>query len=169
MGSALGGTQRKENVNMLTPEQSSAFSQTVSQVGPEAIQALMQSLGGMGQEEMQDLFQQSYVDPAMQAFQQQMIPSIQQSFGDANAGSSSALNQALAQGASNLSTQLGGQYGQFVQGQQNRQLGALSRFMPLLTNQTFSPQFQQKQGWLSPLIGAGGNAFGGWLGGPSKQ
>ena len=92
----------------------------------------------------------------MQALQQKILPGIQQRFSDLNAGSSSALNQALAQSATDLSTSLGSQYGQFLQGQQGRQLQALSQFLPMLTQQTFQPQFQQNQGILGPLLQAGG-------------
>lgn len=103
---------------------------------------------------MDEIFQKSYVDPAMQTYQQQVLPSIQQRFVDANAGASSALNQALSQSASDLSTALGAQYGQFFEGQQNKQLQAMSQFLPLLTGQTFQPVFQQKQGLGGPLLDA---------------
>lgn len=110
----------------------------------------------MGQEQMDEIFQKSYVDPAMQTFEQQIVPGIQQRFTDANASSSSALNQALAQSAGDLSTSLGSQYGQFFQNQQQQQLQALNQFLPLMTGQTFSPLIQQQQGILGPLIQAGG-------------
>jgi len=124
----------------------------------------MQSLGGFlqpqGPEGYQDMFQQMYVDPAMQTFEQQVLPSIQQRFTDANAGSSSALNQALAQSASDLSTSLGSQFGQFMQGQQSNQLTALSQFLPLLTGQTFSPIIQERQGIAGPLAAGVGQGLG---------
>ena len=107
-------------------------------------------------EDYQDVFQKSYVDPAMMAMERQIIPGIQQRFVDAGAGSSSALNQALAQSATDLSTSLGSQYGQFLQGQQQNQLNALNMFGQLGTQQTFSPLIQQQQGILGPLINAGG-------------
>lgn len=152
---------------MLTPEQQQLFSSTLKQLGPD----FMQSLGGFmqpqSQEDMDSTFQKSYVDPAMQTFEQRAVPGIQQAFSDANAGSSSALNQALAQGASDLSTSMGSQYGQFQQGQQNQQLQALSQFLPLLTGQTFSPLIQQQQGLAGPLIGAAGQiGAGAMMGSP---
>lgn len=96
----------------------------------------------------------------MKAYQQNVLPSIQQSFADMNASSSSALNQALAQSASDLSTSLGSQYGQFYQGQQNQQLNALNSLLGLLTAQTAQPIVQQKQGIAGPLLGLGASAFG---------
>jgi len=124
----------------------------------------MQSMSGFlqpqGPEGYEEMFQQYYVDPAMQSFNQQVMPAIQQRFADANAGSSSALNQALAQSASDLSTSLGSQFGQFMQGQQANQLTAMSQFLPLLTGQTFSPMIQQRQGLAGPLAQGLGQAAG---------
>lgn len=141
---------------MLTPEQEQLFSQTLEQLGPDFLSTFSSFLQPQGPEGYQDVFQQAYVDPAMQALQTQIAPAIQQRFADVGAGSSSALNQALAQSATDLSTSIGSQYGQFLQGQQQQQLGALGQFMPLLGQQTFSPQFQQHQGILGSLMGAGG-------------
>lgn len=167
MGKTLmGGSTHTGNISMLTPEQQELFSSTLTQLGPD----FMKSLGGFLQpqsvEDYQGLFQQTYVDPAMKAMQQQVIPGIQERFGEMNAGSSSALNQALAQSATDLSTSLGAQFGQFMQGQQANQLSALSQFLPLLTNQTFSPMIQQRQGILGPLIGAAGQIGGAKMMGP---
>lgn len=114
--------------------------------------------------DFQDLFQQAYVDPAMLTFEQQVLPAIQERFVGANAGSSSALNQALAQSATDLSTMLGSQMGQFYQGQQQLgqqgQLGALSALQGSLGQKQFDPIIQQQQGILGPLIGAAGQAAG---------
>ncbi len=141
---------------MLTPEQQALFSSFLTGLGPDAMATFGNLLQPMGQEQMDEVFQKAYVDPAMQTFEQQMIPAIQQRFTDANAGSSSALNQALAQSAGDLSTALGSQYGQFFQNQQQQQLQAINQFLPLLTGQTFSPLIQQQSGILGPLIGAAG-------------
>lgn len=141
---------------MLTPEQQSLLSGALTGLGPDAMSTFGSFLQPIGQDQMQDIFQQSFVDPAMQTFEQQIVPGIQQRFTDANASSSSALNQALAQSAGDLSTALGSQYGQFFQNQQQQQLQALNQFLPLITGQTFSPLIQQQQGILGPLIGAGG-------------
>lgn len=141
---------------MLTPEQQQLYSQALEQLGPDFLGALGQFLQPQNVEDYQDVFQQSYVDPAMQAYDRQILPSIQQRFVDANAGSSSALNQALAQSATDLSTSLGSQFGQFMQGQQQNQLQAINQFLPLLTGQTFSPLIQQQKGILGPLLQAGG-------------
>lgn len=124
------------------------------------MQSMGQFLQPQGIEDYQDVFQQTYVDPAMQAFNTQVVPGIQQRFGDANAGSSSALNQALAQSASDLSTSLGSQFGQFMQSQQANQLTAMSQFLPLLTGQTFSPLIQERAGLAGPLVSGVGQGLG---------
>ena len=152
----MGGSTHEKNISMLTPEQQQLYSSTLTGLGPQFQQGFGNFMQPQSQEDMDALFQKSYVDPAMQTFEQRTIPGIQQAFSDANAGSSSALNQALAQGASDLSTSMGSQYGNFQQNQQQMQLQALMQFLPLLTNQTFSPLIQQKQGLAGPLIGAAG-------------
>ncbi len=111
---------------------------------------------GSSPEEMEKTFQKSYVDPAMRTLEQQTIPGVQQRFTEANAGSSSALNQALAQSAADVSTSLGSQYGQFVQGQQGLTMDAIKAFLPMLTQQTQQPVISQKQGLAGPGIGAAG-------------
>lgn len=73
---------------------------------------------------MEEAFKKGVVDPMMMQYNQQVLPSVQQRFVDANAGSSSALNQALASSANDLTTQLGGLYLPFMQGQQQTQLQA---------------------------------------------
>jgi len=103
------------------------------------------------------MFQKSVVDPTMQTYNQQIIPGIQQHFVDANASSSSALNQALTQSATDLGTMLGSQQLDFFKQQQANQLSALSGLGGLAGQQTFTPLISQKQGILGPLIGAGGS------------
>lgn len=146
---------------MLSPEQQQLFSQALGQLGPEAINTYSQFLQPMSQEDIQSSFQKSYVDPALQSFNQQFLPAIQERFMDS--GASSALNQALAQGAKDLSTSLGSQYGGFMERQRAQQLGASQGFLPSLTQQTFTPNIQQQQGILGPLIGAAGQAGAGYL------
>ncbi len=147
---------------MLTPEQKQQFSQFLGGLGPQAQETFGQFLQPQTPENMEAMFQKAYVDPAMRTFEQQVVPGIQQRFADVGAGSSSALNQALAQSASELSTSLGSQYGQMAQGQQQQQLQALSQFLPMLTGQTFAPQFHETQGILGPLIGAAGQVGAGY-------
>lgn len=93
----------------------------------------------------------------MQTYNQQIIPGIQQRFVDANASSSSALNQALTQSATDLGTMLGSQQLDFFKQQQANQLSALSGLGGLAGQQTFTPLISQKQGILGSLIGAAGN------------
>ena len=156
MGKTLmGGAKHTGNVSLLTKEQKAGLSQLLGAgLGPGA-DALTSVLQGLDPEVMEDIFQTRYVDPAMKVFEQQLVPGLQQQFLDVGAGSSSALNQALAQGATDLSTMLGSQYGQFVQGQQQNALGGLGLLSGLLQPGTFQPMIQQQQGLLGPLIQGG--------------
>lgn len=164
MGKTLtGSTEHKANISMLTPEQQQILNQTLEQLGPAFTENLGQFMQPMDQEQMDAQFQKMYVDPAMMAYDRNIVPGIQQRFTDANAGSSSALNQALAQSATDLSTSLGSAYGQFMQGQQQNQLNALGMFGSMLGQQTFNPIIQQNQGILGPLVGAGGQIGAGYM------
>lgn len=155
MGKTMtGGTTRKGNVSMLTPEQQQVFSSVLSGLGPQFQETLGGMIGGRSPEEMQSTFQQAYVEPATQAFEQQIVPGIQQRFVDVDAGSSSALNQALASSASNLATGLGTQFGQMQENDLQRQLQSLGLFQGMAGQQTFQPQFQQQEGIAGPLMQA---------------
>ncbi|MDX1532840.1 MAG: hypothetical protein R3230_01385, partial [Nitrosopumilaceae archaeon] len=116
------------------------------------------------QQSYEDIFQRTYVQPAMQTYQENILPAIQQRFVDLNAGSSSALNNALAESARNLSTQLGSQFGEFQQRQKfgdiQNQLSALGLFAPFITGQTMTPVVSQKEGWLGPVLSAAAQVAG---------
>jgi hypothetical protein len=129
---------------------------------PLAGNAFAQFLQPLDQESLQSAFQKGVVDPTMQTYNQQVIPGIQQRFVDANASSSSALNQALSQSAKDLSTSLGGQYLNFMQGQQQNTLGALGQLGGLAGQRTFSPIVSQQGGILGPLIAALGQIGAGY-------
>lgn len=130
----------------------------------------MQLLQGYNPMQMQDFFQNSLVQPTLQTYNEQVLPSIQQRFGDANAGSSSALNQALARSATDVSNSLSGQLsGLLLQGQQqgsSNQLNALSQILSLLGQRKFDPIIQGPQsGLLQDLLKGGVNAGAAYLGG----
>lgn len=125
-------------------------------MGQQGQQAYSQFLQPYNPQQYENLFQKSVVDPTMQTYNQQIIPGIQQHFVDANASSSSALNQALTQSATDLGTMLGSQQLDFFKQQQANQLSALSGLGGLAGQQTFTPLISQKQGILGPLIGAAG-------------
>ena len=143
------------NQSLITPQQQ----QYMNQAG----QGYGQMAQGMSPEEMQAAYQKSVVDPSMQTYNQQIVPGLQQRFVDAGAGSSSALNQALAGSAENLTTSLQGGYIPFMQGQQSNQLQALSGLGGLAGQRTFQPY--QQQGLLNSLIGAGGQLGAASIGG----
>ena len=158
-----GGTSHVGNIDLLTPEQKQLLSQAINTLGPQFVDSLSSLMGPQSQEQNQEVFQQSYVDPAMQMFEQQLMPSIQQRFVDANAGSSSALNQALSQGAKDISTSIGSQYGNFLQNQKQNQFQALGAMVPLISGKSFSPMIQQQQGILGPMLGAAGSVGAGMM------
>lgn len=141
-------------------------------MGQQAGQAYSQMLQPYDPAQYEDVFTRAVVDPAMQQFQQRIIPSIQQSFVDVGAGSSSALNQALGQSAQDLSTSLGSQYLDFFRQQQANRMAALGQLGGLAGQQQFQPLVSQTGGILGPLLGltgnllgAGGNVWGGYLAG----
>lgn len=154
----LGGSTHENNISLLTPQQQQVLGGILGQpgIGEQAGQAYSQFLQPYNPEQYQKMFEKSVEAPAMQFFQQKAIPAIQQSFVDANAGSSSALNQALAQGAADLSTSIGSQYGNFFNQQQANQLAALGGLGGLANQRQFSPLISQGGGILGPLIGAAG-------------
>ena len=97
----------------------------------------------------------------MKQFNEQVLPSIQQRFVDSNAGSSSALNQALARSAEGLGSGLGQEYGRFFQNQNDNQFKSLSGLGGLATQQQFQPMVGQSQGLLGSLLSALGQVGAG--------
>lgn len=162
MGKTLmGGATHEGNIDLLTPEQQQflggILGGPMSQLAGQAYQSFLQPYSA---EQYEDVFNKAVVDPAMMQYEQQVLPAIQQRFVDANAGSSSALNQALAQSAGDLTTQLGSQYLNFFNQQQANQLSALGGLGGLAGQQTFQPLVSQGGGILGPLIGAAGTIGG---------
>ena len=151
----MGGTEHVGNVGLLTPQQQNFLTQAMGGLG--------QMGQPMGPEQFGEMFQKSYVDPMQQILQRQIIPAIKEQFLGEESGSS-ALNQALAQSATDLTTALGSQYmGQYGQ-EQNRILQALGALGGLSGQRTFEPMIQQNQGILGPLIGSLGQLGGAYLG-----
>lgn len=162
MGKTLmGGVEHEGNVNLLTPEQQ----QFLSLIGTPGVAGGAQGayanfLQPVTPESYQEVFNKSVVEPAMQNYSRNVVPALQQRFVDANAGSSSALNQALAQSATDLTTSLGQQYGQFYQQGLANQLQALGLLGGLSSQRTFEPLISQSQGILGPILGLFGNVGG---------
>lgn len=150
----MGGTQLGQSADLLAPEQRQFLSGVLGNAAPQAGEAYSQFLQPQGMEDYQSLFEQSYINPAMQAFNRQVLPSIQQQFVDAGAGSSSALNQALAEAATDVTTNLGSQFGNFFQQQQQNKLGALGQLGGLSGQKTLEPTTEEIQGWLGPVLDA---------------
>lgn len=165
MGQSKGGGYTQ--LPTVSPEQLTLLQQLLSQAGNSLSQASQgyQSFlpGGQGG--------QAITNQANQNFQQNTLPSILNSFGS-GAKSSSALNQALAAGASNLNSNIAAQLAQM-------QLGAAQGLGNLGTQQASlgaqTPQFAylQKQPpfWQQALLGgiSGGSQLGSaFLGAPGR-
>lgn len=166
MGQTMMGSQGQ--TSLLSPEQQQFLGGALGGgIGGQAGQAYQQFLQPQSQEDMQGAFQKGVVDPMMQTYQQQTVPALQQRFVDANASSSSALNQALGQSAQDLTTSMGAQYLPFMQGQQQNTLQALSQLGGMAGQHTFQPY--REQGILSPLLEMLGRLGGGFLSRPSNS
>lgn len=104
----------------------------------------------------EDLFQKSVVEPSMKQYENQVLPTIQQRFGDANAGSSSALNQALSQSATDLQSALAGQRLNLQQNSSQNNLNVLAQLLQAAGTRQFDPIVQgPKQGLLPDIIKGG--------------
>jgi len=151
MGQTMMGSQGQ--TSLLSPEQQQFLGGALGGgLGGQAGQSYQQFLQPQSQEDMQGAFQKGVVDPMMQTFEQKTLPAVQQRFVDANASSSSALNQALGQSAQDLTTSLGSQYLPFMQNQSQNTLSALGQLGGMAGQRTFQPT--QTQGLASPLIDA---------------
>lgn len=156
----MGGATHEKNIDLLTPEQKKFLSGILGPAAGQASQAYSQFLQPYNPEQFQDFYQKSFIDPAQQVLERQLIPQIKENFLGLDESGSSALNRALAQSATDLSTSLGqGILGQYNQYQANR-LSALSGLGGLAGAQTFQPLISQQQGILGPLIGAGATLGG---------
>lgn len=150
----MGSNARQTGkADLMTPEQKDFLTSLLTGIGPLAQQAYPGLLEGYSEE----TFQKGVVDPAMKTYSQQILPSIDQRFTDANAGSSSALNQALVQSSEDLSNVLAGQRINYQQMMSQQQLSALSQILSLLGQRSFDPIVQgPTRGLASDLISAGG-------------
>jgi hypothetical protein len=103
-----------------------------------------------------DFYKKTFIDPAQQSLQRDIIPTIKENFMGLDESGSSSLNRALAQSATDLSGLLGqGMLGQYNQSNANR-LSALSGLGGLAGMNTFQPIISQQQGILGNVVGAAG-------------
>jgi len=166
MGKTLmGGISQEGNIDFLTPEQQAFLTNILGSQGGAANQAYGEFLQPSSPEQFQEFYQKSFIDPAQQALQRQIIPEIKENFLGLNESGSSALNRALAQSATDVSALLGqGMMGQYNQ-QQSNKLSALGGLGGLSGQRTFEPLINQQQGILGQLLGAAGTAGGMYFGG----
>lgn len=163
MGDLLfGGSERKEDIGLLTPEQQQFLSSILGPgISGQAGQAFQQLLGGTDPQQFEEMFQKSIVEPSVQDFQRKVVPGIKEQFLGLDESGSSSLNQALAQGATDLSTSIGSQRLNQFNTQQGNVLNALQQLIGASGQRTFQPQVEQQQGILGPIIQALGSIGGG--------
>lgn len=77
----------------------------------------------------EDVFQRQFVDPALQRFQSQVAPQIQQSFIASGQQRGTGLEDALTRAGVDLNTALASQFGEFQQAGQNRAMQALNQVL----------------------------------------
>lgn len=188
--SVLGGSTHEKNIELLSKDQKKFLSDILGSETKDAKKAYSDFLkksdspdvfsrkdldkflrpakdtyGRLMQEgDDEAAFKTGVVDPMMQQYKQQVLPGLQQRFVDANAGSSSALNQALASSANDLTTQMGQMYLPFKQSQQQTQLAAAGGLTgmtsPMLQyqGQQYGQYNQANANRMSALSGLGGLA-----------
>lgn len=139
-------------MNLLTPEQQ----QYLSQAGGFYQNALQ----GTSPEEQEQLFQQSYVAPAMKQFQETLVPQLQQRFLGADTSESSALNQALASAASDLTQGLASQKAQFGQQQFQNQMAAAQGLTGVGQANVQQPYVTPYQSTIDKILEAAGQVGG---------
>jgi len=112
-----------------------------------------------------------FEQPLMNQFNQQIIPQIAERFGGIGAGSSSGLNQTLAQAGSTLSQKIAAlRGGLMMQGTGQALQYANQPYANQLQSFQYNPYSnymqQGSEGMLPGLLQAGGTAVGGMFGGP---
>lgn len=159
----FGKSKFQGNVNLLTPEQSSFLANILQGSQGLASNAYGNLLQQYNPESYNSFYQQSFVKPAQDMLQRQIIPQIKENFLGLDESASGALNRALAQSASDVSTQIGqGILNQYNVHNQN-QLGALSSLNALLGRQSIEPIIHSRPSLLSTLLGGLGSPLGGLL------
>lgn len=163
MGQSKGNGYVKQDT--LSPEQNSLLLQILQQASPnlqQAAEGYKQFLPGGGGGK-------AIIDDAHRRFQQQTVPGILGSFGQGSK-SSSALNQALAAGASDLNSSLSSNLAQMQLNAAGGlgSLGSGQSSLGLGTSQ-FAYVPQQQPFWQQALLkalGAGGQVGGAFIGRP---
>ncbi len=129
------------------------------------LQRLTSGQGGFGFDE--DAFQSSFVDPALNQFQNRIAPAIQQSFIGQGAGRSSSLQDALTRAGADVQGGLDQQRASLLNEALNRQLqGAQTA---LGARQFGIEQDPGSTGFLPELAGGIGAGFGGAFGGAAGR
>lgn len=145
MGNTFSGsTKVKGYANYGTKQQQQGLNRLLEGSVEPGAQLMAQQLQPYNFGDYEDVFNKAYVDPAMNVYNQQIVPGIQQRFSNLGAGSSSALNQALAQSATDLGTMLGSQFGGFYNEQANRQQNYMNMYQNALLGKAGEPIIHNK-------------------------
>ena len=164
----FGSPDKLKKVATGTKEQEALHNNILSQA---------MGLGQGGYQQSQDYYNsllqpgneafQNFSSPFMTQFQEQTLPQSAERFAGAGALSSSGFGQALGGAASGLQSQLAQLFAQLqsqAAGAQTQQYNQLSQTG--LNHQQFGYQPQQgSSGFIGPLLGGIGTAFGGPIGG----
>ena len=153
----LGGVSHEGNVDLLSPDQKGFLTQSMEGLSSQSQQ--------QDPQQFQDMFQKSFVDPAQQTMQRQIIPGIKEQFMGMDESGSSALNQALSQSATDLSSSLGSQQMNQYNLGQNRQMQAGGLLGQTAAQKQFSPMVHEQEGILGNIIDMIGRLGGGWASG----
>jgi len=132
-------------------------------LGGKANSAYDALISGLDPETMRNTFQKSVADPSLRDFMQNFLPAIQQQFGDANASSSSALNNAFSDSSANLESDLARQFIQYQQGEKQLAQGALGQLGDQSTARTQEPIITEKPSTAGSIFGAVAPAIAGAL------
>jgi hypothetical protein len=189
-----GQDDEVKQLDTMTPDQKQLLSSLISQINAggydmqnnplfqQSAAALQPALAGFDPTRTTEAFQKQVADPALQQFEQQIAPQIQERFISAGAGRGSGAQRQLAQAGSQLQQGLSGQLaGALQQGEQQgilNQLNAsgqglnltstaqnsqLQALMAALGQKPFENLY--KQGTPSPFASLIGPAIGAFAGG----
>jgi hypothetical protein len=109
-----------------SPEQMQVLNSIMSQLSPELLQRLMGD-----EQQFRDRFQKTTVDPAMQNFQQQVIPQLQEVFAGSGSKGGDVEARQLAGAGQQLSTDLGRLFEESFGQEQQQQRGFASNLAQL--------------------------------------
>lgn len=152
MGKHFLGFSENKQLDLFNPQQKQFLNSVLGVGENQGINALSGFLQGPNQGQLDDVFQKAYLNPAMTAFNEELVPTLQAQFADSTGGQSSALNRALAKAATGLAGQLGSQYGGLYQQGTQNQMDALKLLGSLSGQKTFENYQREVPGLAGEMI-----------------